>query len=186
MTLRLRNLIARDPSGTRARVTPAERRVLRSLFGILGETPLASLATVGGGRRVHISTIYFAFSGELDLYFLSHPNALHCRNLAQNDAAAVSVFRSDQVWGGPDHGLQLFGRARSTEDRSTILAEAAYADRFPLFLRWRDFERTRGKKLAARLRTYQFFRFRPDRVKVYDEAVFPRAPFVEGEVGRES
>jgi hypothetical protein len=37
--------------------------------------------------------------------------------------------------------------------------------------------------LAAELRSYSFYRFTPDRIKVFDEAAFGAAPFVEATVG---
>src|SRR5512143_6487 len=58
-----------------------ERTVRRSVYRTLEDNVLCSIATVTSPRRAHINTAHFCYSGNLVLYFLSHPNARHCLNL---------------------------------------------------------------------------------------------------------
>src|SRR6266496_1559095 len=106
-------------------------RVRMSLFRVLRGNVLCSIATVTRRGRAHINTAYFAYSPDLDLYFLSDRNSLHCRNLAMNPSMAMTVFRSTQTWGKPDRGVQLFGSAHEARGSEAEAAERAYARRFP-------------------------------------------------------
>ena len=72
----------------------SEGQVRRSVFRILKDTVLCSMATVTGDNRAHINTAYFCYSDELELYSLSHPNSLHCRNLSTNASMACLLYTS--------------------------------------------------------------------------------------------
>lgn len=184
MAFRLRVERIVDPGGRRIldwRVT--EERLRRSLFRILQETALCSMATVNRLNRAHINTAYFAFSEDLELYFLSDPGAVHCRNLSGNPSMAITIFNSSQRWGKPDKGLQLFGACREAKGRQVAKAERVYGKRFPEYA-----ERTTGahrsKREAPRLRSYRFYRFLPRMVKVFDEREFGSGIFVGAAVLR--
>ena len=156
------------------------RRFTRSLLRILRETELCSIATVTPARRAHISTAYFCFSPDLELYFLSHPLARHCRNLAHNRSMAMTVFRSSQPWGSRGVGLQLFGAGAEASGKHSAQAESAYAKRFPAYARWlagRD-------RRSVQLRTHRFYRFLPRRIKILDERQFGDAVWVVASVRR--
>ena len=56
----------------------SEERVRRSVFSILKENVLCSIATVIADNQSHINTAYFCYSDELELYFLQDPGSLHC------------------------------------------------------------------------------------------------------------
>src|SRR5438067_3114405 len=94
----------------RARRFSAERleRVARRL---MSACPLCSLATVSPGGRAHINHMYFAWNDGFEVFWISDPDSIHSRNLRRNGSAAVTVYASNQVWGRPDRGIQLFGRA---------------------------------------------------------------------------
>jgi uncharacterized protein YhbP (UPF0306 family) len=161
----------------------SEARVRRSLNRILGETRLCSLSTVGPGNRAHINTAYYAYSGDLDFFFLSDPSANHCRNLRRNPTMAMAVFRSTQTWSGPDRGVQLFGTGREATGRIATEAEQCYGRRFRLYESWVRGAGI-GEKEADRLRSYRFYRFRPGRVKILDEREFGSAVFVLATIER--
>lgn len=48
----------------------SEARVRSSVFRILEENVLCSIATVTAATRAHINTAYFCYSDDLELYFL--------------------------------------------------------------------------------------------------------------------
>jgi uncharacterized protein YhbP (UPF0306 family) len=160
-----------------------EARVRRSLARILRENVLCSMATIGPRNRAHINTAYFAYSEDLDFYFLSEPSARHCRNLRSNPSTAMAVFRSTQTWSGPDRGAQLFGATTETRGRGALEAERSYARRFRPYASWIR-GRGIGPEESERLRSYRFYRFRPDRVKILDEREFGSAVFVEASIER--
>src|SRR5918995_1160531 len=120
----LRSITARDIAGDRTdpkRLTAA--RVRRTMFRILKKNALCAIATVAASGRAHVNTAYFAYSDALELYFLSHPNSRHCRNLKTRSSTAIAVFDSRQTWGELDRGLQLFGTCREMRGVAARTAE---------------------------------------------------------------
>jgi uncharacterized protein YhbP (UPF0306 family) len=154
-------------------------RVDRSIFSILRGNVLCSTATVTEENRAHINTAYFCYSDELELYFLSDPGSLHCRNLSTNSSMAVTVFRSSQKWGGPDVGLQLFGTCTQARGTQAAKAERLYVERFPAYAEW-----VAGLENDKVGRGYRFFRFLTERLKILDERNFGEAVFVTATVTR--
>ena len=150
----------------------SDASVRRSVLRTLRENVLCSIATVSAGNRAHINTAYFAYSRDLELFFLSNPRSTHCRNLARNPSLAMTIFDSAQSWVGPDRGIQLFGRGGEARGRFAARAARAYGARFPAYPRW-----VAGVGVPASaaelLRSYRFYRFTPRAVKVLDEARFP-------------
>src|SRR5687767_7728113 len=105
-------------------------RITQSVFRILGNTDLCSMATRGPGDRVHINTAFFAFDAELCLCFLSDPRSRHCANLEHSPAMAIAIFDSHQRWGETNAGLQLFGVGGLASGAALTHDEAVYAGRF--------------------------------------------------------
>jgi uncharacterized protein YhbP (UPF0306 family) len=163
-----------DPNGF------SQERVHRSVFSILRGNVLCSIATVTEENKAHINTAYFCYSDDLELYFLSDPGSLHCRNLSTNSSMAVTVFRSSQRWGGPDEGLQLFGTCTQARGPQATKAQRLYRERFPAYAEW-----VAGLRDERVGRDYRFFRFLTDRLKVLDEKKFGDAVFVTAAVKRD-
>ena len=157
----------------------SDERVLTSVFRILRENVLCSIATVTEQNLAHINTAYFCYSDELDLYFLSEPLSRHCRNLLANPSMAVAVYNSSQNWGGPDRGLQLFGTCRQARGAQAGKAERLYAERFPAYRDWVANLREDDAELG-----YRLYRFLTARLKVLDESEFGEAVFVRVAVTR--
>jgi uncharacterized protein YhbP (UPF0306 family) len=132
-----------------ARITALVERLLEA-------STLCAIATVSADGRAHISTAYFAWSPKLDLVWLSEPSAKHSRNVGAGGTAAVAVYDSNQSWGKPDRGIQLFGSASETIGAAAADAETLYTNRFP------DYPR-------EDLNAYRFYVFHPFRLKLFDE-----------------
>ena len=145
-----------------ARLTAVARRLLDA-------STLFALATVAPGGRAHVNTAYFAWNASFDIVWLSAPDARHSRNIHRDPSAAIAVFDSRQRWGGKDRGIQLFGRAVETRGRGASEAERLYARRF------RDYE-------IGEYPAYRFYRFRPRRLKLFDERAFGGGVFVTARV----
>ncbi len=164
----------------------SDERIRRSIARILRENVLCSMSTVTPGNRPHINTAYFCYTSDLEIYFLSDPSSQHCRNLERNPSLAMTIFRSAQVWGGEDRGLQLFGTCRRTRGRAAREAERCYAARFSPYAKWMAGLRPAERQQAALLRSYAFYRFLPRRIKILDEREFGGAMFVTAAVVRGS
>ena len=140
----------------------AHDRIARAVHRVLEATPLCSMATRGPGDQVHINTAFFAWSEALELFFLSTPDSVHCRNLAQSPEMAVAVFDSHQPWGERHRGLQLFGVGEPVPPVRLSEVEGLYARRFP---RYREFNARDDAAFAA----LRFYFFRATALKLLDE-----------------
>lgn len=143
----------------------AAARMAAIARALLDASPLCAIATVAAGSRAHINTAYFAWSREFELVWLSEPQARHSRNIRTNGAVAIAVYDSNQSWGKPDRGIQLFGSAREVEGAAIRHAETLYEKRFPDY---RQFD----------LSPYRLYRFRPRRLKLFDEQALGTGVFV--------
>lgn len=149
--------------------TVSEKRLQKSIFRLLQGNVLCSMATVYRLNRAHISHVYFCYSNNLELYFLSYRRSIHARNLNRNASMAVTVFDSSQKWGRPNRGMHLFGTCRETKGKQAENAERLYGARFRAYRKWmEDFEKN-GKHRASQL---WFYRFVPNRIKILDEREF--------------
>jgi uncharacterized protein YhbP (UPF0306 family) len=173
--IRAADVRGRDLDGERF----SEERIRQAVLRILDDNVLCSIATVTPEGRAHINTAYFSYSEGLDLYFLSHPDSLHCRNLASNPSLAMTVFSSGQRWTDPGRGVQLFGTGEETSGSSAQEAERWYRRRFPAYESWKA--SLEDDDLA---RQYRFYRFAVATVKVLDEAELGDAVFARASVVR--
>jgi uncharacterized protein YhbP (UPF0306 family) len=143
----------------------ASGRIAVTAQRLLEASPLCAIATVTPSAGAYVSTAYFASTPELELVWLSEPRAKHSRNIRANPSVAVAVYASQQHWGEPDRGIQLFGPARELDAAGTRDAEAVYAARFAEY----DREQMSG---------YRFYELRPRRLKVFDETELGTGVFV--------
>jgi uncharacterized protein YhbP (UPF0306 family) len=149
----------------------SSERLTAAAHRLLEASTLCAIATVSPRNRAHVNTAYFAWVPELDIVWLSDPAARHSRNLRTNPSTAVAVHDSNQVWGKPDRGIQLFGSAREAAGALARRAESEYEARFPAYA---------GSDVSANV----FYRFRAARVKLFDEEALGSGVFVTARVGR--
>jgi uncharacterized protein YhbP (UPF0306 family) len=149
-------------ASNRARIAATARRLLSA-------STLCAVATASPRGSVHINSAYFAWSPGFDLVWLSDPGARHSRNLVAHAGAAIAVYDSTQVWGEPDQGIQLFGSAHQVAGPGAKDAERLYAKRFPTYP-------------DTDLGAYRFYRFRPRRMKLFDERALGAGVFVTAAV----
>jgi len=150
----------------------AAGRIAATARSLLEASTLCAIATVTPAGQAHLNTAYFAWSRDFQLVWLSEPGAQHSRNIRANGNASVAVYDSEQRWGGPDRGIQLFGTAREVGRSADGDAERLYAARFP------DYGR---EELSA----YRFCVFRPRRLKVFDERELGAGVFVTARLARD-
>jgi uncharacterized protein YhbP (UPF0306 family) len=138
---------------------------------LLKASTLCSIASVCDDGRPHINTAYFAWNKQMDIFWMSEPEAQHSRNVRRSGAIAIAVYDSGQVWGSPDRGIQLFGDADELEREAEGEARAVYKRRFSAFS-------------DADYGVYRFYRCRPRQVKLFDEHALGDATFVIARVDR--
>lgn len=80
---------------------------------------LMQVATYGNDHP-WIASVYYSFDDELNLYFLSSPSTIHCKQIAQNEKVAVAITNSNQSMSGFKKGLQIYGIAEQISDVSKI------------------------------------------------------------------
>lgn len=175
--MQLRSIVAVDVTGQRLDDSPPPaERLVQAARRILRAAPLCAFSTVAAGARAHVNTAYFAWSDDLEVFFLSHPESLHCRNVRQRKTMAIAVFETGQEWGGRDRGLQLFGTCMETRGARGAEAERAYGGRFKAYWKWKA-------GAEDELSELRFYRFTARHLKVFDERSFPRTPWVTARVG---
>jgi uncharacterized protein YhbP (UPF0306 family) len=147
----------------------SSRRITALAESLLDASPLCAIATVTARDGAYVNTAYFAWRPEFHLFWLSDPHAQHSRNLRVNPSAAVAVYDSSQSWGRSDRGIQFFGSARELRGSVARDAQRTYSARFPAY---------EPDELSA----YGFYRFRPGRMKIFDEAALGEGVFVTATV----
>jgi uncharacterized protein YhbP (UPF0306 family) len=169
-----------DPAGVpilTSKIT--NRQIQRSLYQLLTENVLCSMASITAEGRAHINTAYFSYTPDLKVYFFSHPNALHCQNVVSNPSMALAIFSSDQTWGNPDRGLQLFGVCKPATGREVSKADKLYGERFAKYAAWKV-----NSASDSSGREYRFYRFTTSELKVFDEKELGAGIFVVARVRR--
>src|SRR2546428_3517522 len=137
------------------------KRIQRSVFRILRDSALCSMSTVAPGNRAHINSAYFCYSPDLNFYFLSDPDSLHCKNVERNPSMAMMVMNSSQTWGGTDRGIQLFGACHRVRGRAAKEAERRHGSRFPRYATWLRRTHPSGPPGGGPLRSYAIYRVVP-------------------------
>ena len=143
----------------------AASRMAKAARLLLDASTLCAIATVAPDGGAYINTAYFAWSPELNLVWLSEPGAKHSHNIRAGGMVAIAVYGSNQSWGKPDRGIQLFGSAWEADAANTAEAETVYASRFP---------DSRRRGLGA----YRLYIFHPSRLKLFDERELGAGRFV--------
>lgn len=78
------------------------------------------MAVATYGEHPWIASVYYSFDREINLYFLSDPKTLHCRQIARNNQVAVSIADSHQKVSDKKKGLQMFGVSEQIGDAKKI------------------------------------------------------------------
>jgi uncharacterized protein YhbP (UPF0306 family) len=149
----------------------AVRRIENAARALLDAVPLCAISTLAPRGRAYVSTAYFAWNRRFELVWLSSPSARHSQNIGTRPTTAVAVYDARQHWGEPDRGIQLFGSSRRLPQTDARDAEETYAQRFPAYE-----PVGRGD--------YAFYRFHPERLKVFDERLLGDGTFVTACIDR--
>ena len=89
------------------------------ILTFLGKHKLMTIAT-GGKEHPWIACVYYTFDGDLNLYFLSSPETLHCKQIEANKHVAVSIADSRQKVTDKKKGLQIYGAVKQISGMNKV------------------------------------------------------------------
>lgn len=151
-----------------------------AILDILEANELCTLALIGPGGLPHAATVYFCYTSELRLYFVSNRDSIHGRALTKAADVALAVYDSRQPWDGDHKGLQLFGQCRVLSRTKSVQALVSHVARFKAY----------GDYVHALSPTqvlsspFRFFCVEVSHAKVFDETRFGEETFVTVQVER--
>ncbi len=131
------------------------------VLDFLAKHQLMAVATVG--RFPWIANVYYTFDKALNIYFLSSPTTLHCRQIAKNPKVSVSIFDSQQDIAKPKRGLQLSGIAHQISGIEKV--------KYALQL-WKENLGVSDPKLTYQSALKSMYKIRPSRIKLFDQELF--------------
>jgi hypothetical protein len=141
------------------------------------------MATTTEDGAAHINAAFYAYDDDLHLVFLTHPESVHGRNSGRGSTVAIAIHDDRQPWGAAHTGLQIFGRADVAAGALESHARATYAARFPLYTEYVEGLLAEGGPApSSSFFEQKFYVFRPERVKILDEAAFGDEVLVTAEV----
>jgi len=140
--------------------------IKKELIEYLNSQQVMALATFG--RHVWSCTVYFSTDKDLNLYFISHAETEHCKNIAMNPEVACSIADSRQVMSDKKIGVQIVGRAVELSNIEKIGAALAFWSKENLDID-ADISLERIKKRALESRAY---RITPSEIKFFNEKLF--------------
>lgn len=73
------------------------------------------------GDHPWAAVLYYSTDKDLNLYFLSDPQTIHCQHIATNSKVAVAISESPQEPNSNKKGLQIFGTAEQISDKAKIV-----------------------------------------------------------------
>lgn len=73
------------------------------------------------GEHPWIATLYYSFDENINIYFLSNPETIHCMQLVENPQVALTIADSPQEPSSKKKGVQMYGFAEQIEDKQNII-----------------------------------------------------------------
>jgi len=128
-----------------------------------------SLATERDGIP-HAATVFYVSIG-FDLYFLSSPTSRHGENFKHNPLVAATVNEDYSAW-QQIKGIQLSGRVENVGgilDNGRIAR--AFVSKYPDVADFLLSPRRLGQAIARKVSKVRFYRLRPSRIRLIDNAI---------------
>lgn len=73
------------------------------------------------GEHPWIASLHYSYDEDLNIYFLSNPETLHCKQIAENPQVALTIADSPQEPSSKKKGVQLYGFAEQITDKQKII-----------------------------------------------------------------
>lgn len=100
------------------KVDTSQTEVLSLIKQFLNERYQMTVATYG--KFPWIATVYYSLDDDLKLYFLSDPDTIHCKQIAENSRVAVLIGDSPQLPTSNKKCVQISGLAKQVSGRHKI------------------------------------------------------------------
>lgn len=139
----------------------------QQVLDFLAKYKLMSVATFGDFPW--IASVYYTFDNDLNLYFLSSPSTLHCKQIEKNNSVAVSIADSHQEIAAMKVGLQVSGTAQRISGASKIMHALKV---------WKQSLGVEDPELSyenmiKRVIHGRMYKITPKRIKLFDQKLFP-------------
>ena len=143
----------------------------QEIYKYLTTQQLMSLATLGNYPWPAI--VYFIADTDLNLYFISHPDDLHCQNILQDNRVAITIFESNQPNSKDKIGIQYSGQVEVVN----ILEKVKWMVKlWNKLIAGKNGFRPRPQDLL-KVGASRVYRVKPVRIKFFNQALFPQNDF---------
>lgn len=123
------------------------------------------------------ATLYYSVDQDMNIYFLSSPETIHCRQIEKNPKVSVAVVDSPQRPASLKKGIQIYGKAKRISGANKIryaleLWKKTLDVTSPLY----TYEGMMKKAIKGRM-----YKITPKRIKFFNEALWKEGdePLVE-------
>ncbi len=96
-----------------------DKEVLRQIKKFIASKYQMVFATYG--EHPWIATLYYSSDEDLNVYFLSNPETLHCKQIVENPHVALSIADSPQEPSSKKKGIQIYGISEQISDKQKII-----------------------------------------------------------------
>ena len=139
----------------------------QQILDFLVKNKLMSVATFGDFPW--IASVYYTFDNDLNVYFLSSPTTLHCKQIEINNEVAISIADSDQDIGALKRGLQISGIAERISDTKKVIHALKI---WKQSLGVKDPELT-YENMIKQVINGRMYKIIPKRIKLFGQKLFP-------------
>lgn len=94
-------------------------KIKEEIYNYLQTQQLMALATFGE-EYPWPAIVYFIADEDLNLYFISHPDDQHSKNIEHNNHVAVAIFNSNQPNFDDKIGVQYFGTVKTVKNLKKV------------------------------------------------------------------
>ncbi len=142
-----------------------QNNVKALIIEYMQEQKLMQLATVGDDGP-WVCSLWQAFDGDMNIYFLSATNRQHSLDIEKNSFVAGALAGPHEV-GGPARAVQFSGTAKLLTDATDIaLARSVYQGRIFDAAQIDDF-------IGSTERPHAFYKITPTKFVLFDTENFP-------------
>lgn len=137
------------------------------LIEYLSQHNLMQVATYGS-EHPWITSVYYTFDDNLNLYFLSSPNTIHCQQILENPQVAVAITNTQQSLSAKKKGVQLFGTAQQISDVAKIKHALSL---WKQHLGVKDQELS-YENMAKKVIKSKMYKITPQKIKFFNQELF--------------
>ena len=127
----------------------------QSILDFLAAHNTLTLATAGADGGPHAAALFYAYTPDLRLVFLSDPESKHGQHIGKGEVVAATIQADGQEWRRIT-GLQMHGFAEPADDAM----RSVYLARFPFV--------STASSLTRAMEKVQFYQITPTWIRLID------------------